>query len=190
MKKILVINGSGRKNGNAAGLASHTISVMKTAGAQIDLFNLCNLYVHPCMGCHVCAEGNILCTQNDGITDVIEKMFDADALLVSTPIYFGRINATTQIWCNRLMCLFQPSNQERFVKKENRKFGLIITFHSDKTEEYAKEADYVGGWLKRLPGVIGDQRTLMAGKLLEKGDYRKHPEHIESAAALGEWLIQ
>jgi multimeric flavodoxin WrbA len=190
LKKILVINGSGRKNGNAAGLASHAVNAMKTAGAQVQQFNLCNLYTHPCLGCHMCAGENILCTQNDGITDVIKSMFDADGLLLSFPIYFGRINATTQILCNRLMCLFQPSNQARFIQKENRKLGLIIAFHSDKTEEYAKEADYLGGWLKMLPGVIGDQRTLMAGKLLEKGEYKRHPEHIDSAIALGEWLIQ
>ena len=54
-KKIIVLNGSPRANGNTAALAAHFIKGAEAAGHEVRLFDLQKMDIKPCLGC--CAGG-------------------------------------------------------------------------------------------------------------------------------------
>ncbi|AEF86037.1 putative NADPH-dependent fmn reductase [Treponema primitia ZAS-2] len=189
MKKILVINGSGRKEGNAAGLASQAIESMKKAGTEAKLFNLGEMNIHPCVACNGCKTGTGGCVQKDELSSLIDDMLDCDGILLTSPIYFGRATAQVYIWVNRLYSLMSSAGS-RCEKKESRKLGVILTFNSGPADVYAKEADYLAmGGVKMVAGITA-HNILLAGGLSDKDAYKSHTEYLDKAKVLGEWLVQ
>ena len=50
-KKIIVLNGSPRANGNTAALAAHFIKGAESAGHDVRRFDLQKMDIKPCLGC-------------------------------------------------------------------------------------------------------------------------------------------
>ncbi|MDR3123997.1 MAG: flavodoxin family protein [Treponema sp.] len=187
MKKILVINGSGRKAGNAAGLAATAVEAAQKAGGEAKVYNLVEMNIRPCAACNGCKTGNVGCVQKDDISPLIEEILDSDGILVSSPIYFGRATAQIYTWIGRLFSLLGPGGSR--AAKKDRKLGVILSFNSGPAEVYAKEGEYLttGGPNMAL-GATAHQ-VLLAGGLGDKEAYKTRGDYLDQARALGEWLI-
>ena len=63
-KKIIVLNGSPRVNGNTAALAAHFIKGAESAGHEVRRFDLQKMDIKPCLGC--CAGAHIQIHHSSG----------------------------------------------------------------------------------------------------------------------------
>ena len=54
MKKILVVQGGGRANGNTAQLVSHFVKGAEESGHLVEVISLVKNEVKGCLGCNVC----------------------------------------------------------------------------------------------------------------------------------------
>ena len=95
--KILGINGSPNKNGNTALLIKEVFKPLQAADMETELLQLGGKQVHGCTACMKCRELNdFKChIKNDAINVCIQKMHDADAIILGSPVYFS--NVTTEI---------------------------------------------------------------------------------------------
>ena len=92
MKKILMINGSPNKNGNTKAALSEVEAVLKDNGLETFWFELGNRPVRGCLGCDSCEKTNRCVFNDDPANELIEKMLEADAVIVGTPVYFAGPN--------------------------------------------------------------------------------------------------
>ena len=87
--KVLVINGSPRKDRAATGgVLSHFIEGMKEAKADVDIIYSKGLDIGDCRGCFNCwTKTPGKCIQDDDMTEVLAKIADSDILVLATPVY-------------------------------------------------------------------------------------------------------
>ena len=92
-KKMILLNASPRKNKNTAQMLESVMKGAQEAGAECELIHLTSLNFKGCMSCMACKRtGNKcggLCIQKDDLRPVLEKILEADALVMGSPIYWS-----------------------------------------------------------------------------------------------------
>ncbi len=125
MKKILVLNGSPRKDSVSSALGE---SLVSSAGeAEIKKYNAYKMNAKPCMGCGYCDKNKGCC-----FDDLDEFMLDfeqADYFVISTPVYNSGVPAPLKAIVDR----FQRYYALRFAHgikppvAKHKKAVLVIT---------------------------------------------------------------
>lgn len=89
---ILILTGSPRKGSNTDMLAKAFADGARD-NHNVETISVCDCKVNPCVGCNSCftREGN-KCFQNDSMSEIYEKMANADMLVVASPVYFYGIS--------------------------------------------------------------------------------------------------
>ncbi len=95
--KVVAINGSPRKSGNTALLIQEIFKIFEIEGIETELIQLGNKKVHGCTACGICKEkkDGKCHIKNDALNLCIEKMVEADGVIIGSPVYFA--NVTTEI---------------------------------------------------------------------------------------------
>ena len=91
-KKILIIQGGGRSNGNTAQLIDSFTKGAEEAGHTVDLISLIKNEVKGCLGCNVCRYGKP-CVQKDSFNEMVPKIKTADCLVFASPLYFWTVSS-------------------------------------------------------------------------------------------------
>ncbi len=108
--KILAINGSHRAGQNTAKLLSLALEEAQARGAETELVELSELNIEYCSGCNRCL-GKPMCSIDDDMTQLKEKMLEADGIILGSPDYFSNVTARTKCFIDRTRPLHMTSNQ-------------------------------------------------------------------------------
>lgn len=106
MSKVIILNGSPRKNGVDAGIASMIAEEFPGAGHSVDVVDVCDLNVKGCLGCMVCRKSGT-CVQMDDMAGLIDRIRASDMLVLMSPIYFGAETGQTKIVLDRFTSAFK-----------------------------------------------------------------------------------
>lgn len=87
-KKVVLLCGSPRQEGNTRQVLDECASVIRGAGVEAEVIPLGSMQVQSCIACGQCRENGI-CPLNDGLDEVIEQVRGAEGLIVGAPVYFG-----------------------------------------------------------------------------------------------------
>lgn len=109
MKKILVVLGGGRGNGNTAQLADAFIKGAVKAGHHTELISLNKLKVNGCTGCNACRYEKP-CVQKDDFNSLIPKIKEADLIVFASPLYFWTISSKIKAFIERFYCIAQKDD--------------------------------------------------------------------------------
>jgi len=92
--KVLMINGSPRRDGNTFCALQEVESQLKKHGLETEIFQIGALPVRSCINCGGCRRNaDNRCVFDDDIcNEVSQKMAQSDALIVGTPVYYGQPN--------------------------------------------------------------------------------------------------
>lgn len=134
MKKILILNGSYHKNGMISALIDSFIDGTKEFKTQVEIENifLPELKFEYCRGCFNCVKNSAMpigeCSINDGIKDILQKMLEADILVLATPIYFYGPTAIMKKFIERnlAMCFYTNKFPKRRNQSKKDKIGVIL----------------------------------------------------------------
>ncbi|MBQ3657907.1 MAG: flavodoxin family protein [Bacteroidales bacterium] len=90
--KVLLINGSARRNGNTFTMLSEIAAQLKKHNIDSEIAQLGNRPVRGCVACGQCHAQNLgKCVFDDDVCNqLIEKMGECDALIVGSPVYYGQ----------------------------------------------------------------------------------------------------
>ncbi|MGA2479021.1 MAG: flavodoxin family protein [Spirochaetia bacterium] len=108
--KILVVQGSGRSRGNTARLDTLLEKALAAEAAaagmtlQLERMTLADADVRPCRGCRSCFDtGETTCPlRDDDVLSMKAKMLDADALVLTGPVYINDVSGVMKNWMDRL----------------------------------------------------------------------------------------
>lgn len=92
-KKILVLQGSGRKNKNTHTLAQSFINGAEASGNEITYVQLAGMDINECIDCKHCFTHEGQCVQNDDMQKIYALLHTHDMLVLATPIYFFGMTA-------------------------------------------------------------------------------------------------
>jgi multimeric flavodoxin WrbA len=92
--KVVAFNGSARKDGNTAILIRRVLYELEKEGIQTELIQLAGQQISGCTACETCKKiKNKRCTiENDNVNLYIEKMAEADGIILGSPTYFSMMS--------------------------------------------------------------------------------------------------
>jgi multimeric flavodoxin WrbA len=106
-KKILALLGSPRKKGNSTALADKIIEGAEAAGAAVEKIYLHGQKIAPCQACYVCRKPNSRsCAIDDDMQPIYQKLIEADAWVIASPVYWFSMSAQTKLFMDRCFALF------------------------------------------------------------------------------------
>lgn len=102
--KITGISGSPSAGGNNEKLIDMALVMAKERGYKTEKIMLSNLKVDPCNDCGTCRKSKD-CPIEDDMAGICEKLETSDAILVSSPVYFGSVTAQVKALFDRSILL-------------------------------------------------------------------------------------
>ena len=96
-KKIVVITGSPRKNGNSFAMTDAFIRAAEAKGHTVTRFDAAEMNLGGCHACETCYKTGKACSFDDGFNTIAPAILEADAVVYTMPVYWYSIPA--QIKC-------------------------------------------------------------------------------------------
>lgn len=87
-KKIVVITGSPRKNGNSFAMTDAFIQSAKNKGHTVKRFDAAMMNVGGCHACATCYQTGKACSFDDDFNQIAPVILEADAVVFSMPVYW------------------------------------------------------------------------------------------------------
>ena len=108
--------GSPRARGNTELLVAEALRGAASAGAEIEMVALNKLTISPCQACDSCLKTG-RCRIQDDMQPLYEKVLNADALILGTPIYFWGPSAQLKTFVDRWYSFTEREKDEKLAGK-------------------------------------------------------------------------
>lgn len=105
--KVLLINGSPRKEGNTYLALMEAAKELEKNGIATELLQIGTQAMHGCTACNHCKKTNRCVFDDDLCNRAIDLMAECDAIIVGSPTYYGQPNGTLLSLMQR-MCYASP----------------------------------------------------------------------------------
>jgi multimeric flavodoxin WrbA len=183
--KVVAFNGSPRKDGNTTILINHVFRELEKEGIETELVQLSGREIHGCIACYKCFENKDQhCAVKDDIAnECIEKMIQAEGILLGSPVYFTDVTSEMKALIDR-SGFVSLANGGLYKNKVSaavvavRRSGAIHTFNT-------MTHFFLAGQMILIGRGIGVGRN--------KGEVEKDEEGIQSVKVLGQrmaWLLK
>lgn len=106
MKKVLILEGSPRPNGNSCILSGKFARGAEEAGHSVETVMVSRKKLSGCLGCNACYRNGGTCVQKDNMEEIRAKMLEADVIVLASPIYFYSMTAQMKTLIDRTYAFF------------------------------------------------------------------------------------
>ena len=175
--KTIFLNGSPRKNWNTALMLKEAQKGAESVGAEteyIDLFDLTYTGCRSCMACKRKGAERCHCFWQAELSPVIDRISDAGARIIGSPIYLGDITSQVHGLIERLhFCALSYDNYSNYFTGKVD-VGIILTMNAPKmfyNLAYRKKAKEVAQSFKALNGSV---EVYACCDTLQVTDYSKY----------------
>ncbi len=186
--KVIAFNGSARKDGNTAIMIKQVFGELEKEGIETEMIQFSGQNIRGCIACYKCFENkDQRCSvKTDIVNDCIEKMLQADGIILASPTYFADVSAELKALIDRAG-LVAKANKEMFARKVGaavvavRRGGAIHAF--DSMNHFFLISQMI------IPGSC--YWNMSFG--LEKGEVEKDEEGLRTMRILGQnmaWLMK
>ena len=114
MKKVLILEGSPRPNGNSCILSNEFARGAEEAGCNVEKIQLSRKKLSGCLGCNACYRNGGACVQKDDMEEIRAKMLEADAMVLASPVYFYSMTAQMKALIDRTYAFFSELKGKTF----------------------------------------------------------------------------
>jgi len=186
--KVVAINGSARKGGNTAGMLKHAMAELNAEGIETELIELGAKPIQGCIACFKCFENKDkhCSVKTDKLNDLIDKIVEADGVLIGSPTYFANVSTNIKSLIDRAG-MVAIANDHMFARKVGaavvavRRGGAIHVFNSINHLFFISQMIVPGSSYWNL------------GRGLNPGDVESDDEGLRTMEVLGKnmaWLLK
>lgn len=148
--KVYAINGSPRKNNNTGTLLKKALEGVKFSNKEVET-EIINLYDYKFTGCKSCFAckligGNAKCALKDDMTEILEKLSQADGIIFGSPIYLHSITSQLKALLERL--IFPNLSYEDGLSLAEKKMPTAFIYTMGMPESHMKQFDYPNSFNK------------------------------------------
>ncbi|MBM3309433.1 MAG: flavodoxin family protein [Candidatus Altiarchaeales archaeon] len=154
--KVLGIGGSHRR-GNTEDLVKKALETCRQNRLETEYISLAGLRIEYCTDCGACRKA-FTCSQKDDVMAVLQKMSDADAIIVGSPTYFGCVSGRLKALFDRTLPLRRQGNMLK------DKVGAAIAVGGSRNGGQEHVVQQIHAWmLIQEMTVVGDKKTAHFG---------------------------
>ncbi len=184
MTKVLLINGSPHKDGNTFIALNEISKTLNEQGIDTEIAWIGVKPVRGCIACGTCkSKGNGKCAFDDDICNsMIDKMNDADALVVGSPVYYGQ--PTGQVLALVQRAFFAGANVD------NKPAAAVAVCRRGGATA-ALQTLMMPFQLKNMPLVTSQYWNIVYG--MDKGEAKLDVEGMQTMRQVGRnmaWLLK
>lgn len=186
--RVLCVAGSPRRGGNSDQLLDALARGVRDAGGEPIRLTAADTAAHPCRGCNACSQTGE-CVVRDGMDAVYAQFDSADAIVISTPVYFATVPAVLKVLYDRC----QPYWARRYVLGEpapsTRRPGALLVVGGG-GDPFGTACAVTPS--KSVMNVLG----VSAGTIFEcvgpdaASDMGHHPDALARAEAIGREIAE
>ena len=176
MKKVLILEGSPRRNGNSSILSEEFARGAAETGCSVEKVRIAGKKIAGCLGCNACYRNGGACVQKDDMAEIREKMLAADIIVLASPIYFYSMTAQLKAVIDRTYAFYQ--------QLEGKTFYFLITCGATDASYTETMLAALRGFTCCVPNAKEDGYVLGIGAM-EAGEIRSSAA-MEEAYRLGQ----
>ena len=174
--KAIILNASPRKNWNTAQLLKAAQKGAEEAGAETEYVDLYDLNFTGCRSCLLCKRKDgerCKCFWKDDLSPLLDRVFDADVLLIGSPIYLGDTTSQFHAFVERLhFCTLSYDDYSNyFTGKIN--VGVIYTMNAPQAFYQLQYEHRLSDQAEAFRSLGGKVETLCSFDTLQVKDYSK-----------------
>lgn len=186
--KAVAFNGSPRKGGNTEYLLKKVLEPIAEAGIETELVQVGGSGIQPCKACGRCIQKKDRRCSNDSdiFNSCMEKMLEADAIILGSPTYFADMSAEMKALVDRAG--FVAFANDRLF---GRKIGSAVV--AVRRGGSVNVMDSINHMFLMSRMIVPGSTYWNMGFGLDRGDVANDEEGLANMRDLGEtiaWLIK
>jgi multimeric flavodoxin WrbA len=136
--RVIALNGSARKDGNTAILLNLALGQLQAENIETEMIQLAGERISGCIACYQCQknqDGKCV-IQSDRVNEYIQKMREAEGILLGSPTYIANITASLKAILERATIVCRANGADMFKRKVGagivavRRAGAIQAFNA------------------------------------------------------------
>lgn len=175
MKKVLVLSASPRRGGNSDILCDQFVRGAQDAGHAVEKVFLRDRNIGYCLGCGVCNRTN-QCVQKDDMKEILDKMVEADVIVMATPVYFYAMDGQMKTFIDRTV--------PRYTEITDKDFYFIMTAADTDKQSLARTVEGFRGFTEDCLDGAREKGILYGVGAWQAGEIRNTPA-MEEAYQMG-----
>lgn len=165
-RKVLILSASPRKGGNSDLLCDEFMRGAAEAGNATEKIFISDKAINYCKGCGVCNSTH-KCVQKDEMAGILDKMVNADVIVLATPVYFYTMDGQMKTLIDRTV--------PRYTEIRKKEFYYIVTAADTQISNMEKTIEGFRGFtLDCLKGAV-EKGIIYGTGAWQKGEIRETP---------------
>ena len=160
MKKVLILSGSPRRGGNSDLLCDEFARGAAEAGHRVEKIRVADKKVAGCLACYYCRSHGDECAIRDDMVEVLQKMIEADVIVLASPVYFYSIDAQLKAVIDRTVA--------RWLEVKQKEFYYIVTCADEDPSACERTLECFRGYADCVQGAK-ERGVLLGTGVYEKG---------------------
>lgn len=184
--RVIGISGAHRQ-GNTLQLLEKALFVCEKMGFETELVSLAEKSIGFCTTCDACKTG-FTCSVKDDVFPILEKMRDADAIIIASPTYFASVSGRLKAFFDRTL----PLRRNGMLLAG--KVGGVITVGGSRNGGQEKALSSIVDWMfVHEMVVVSDKKTAHFGGIAvgrNPGDVLKDDIGLATVRNLAEKICE
>ncbi|MGL6298087.1 MAG: flavodoxin family protein [Methanobacteriaceae archaeon] len=110
MAKVILLNGSPRKESNTQYTLEKCAESIEKEGVEAEIISLRGKKIDSCIACMKCRE-TARCVLKDDLNDIMDKLREADGFIPASPVYFGTARGDIMAALQRIGMVSRANDQ-------------------------------------------------------------------------------
>jgi multimeric flavodoxin WrbA len=188
-KKVIIIEGSPRKDGNTSVLVRSFSEGAEEAGAEVELVWTSSLKyaVNGCTSCYGCKNSDKFeCVIKDEATPILARIPEKDIIVLATPVYWFASTAQFKVFFDRAYSLMKWDNTTGKIKTplKGKQLALLATAGGSMN----LGLELLDSSYRSLAGLLKLKYESLLVPSTSAKELAKDPEITQKAKALGKRL--
>ena len=192
--KVVAFNGSPHKNGNTSIAINIIFEQLQHEGISTEMVQVGGMDIRGCRACLKCRQKKDgFCygydrDKDDILNDCVKKIYEAEGLIIASPVYFGSVTPETKALIDRVGYIARSTGSGNLLK---RKVGAAVTVVRRQGAGTVLEQINNLFALSEVIVPYSSYWNMAIGK--EKGEILNDAEGVNTLKKLGEnmgWLLK
>lgn len=171
MKNVLIISASPRRNGNSDILCDRFAQGAKENGHHVEKVFIASKNIGYCRGCGVCNSTH-KCVQKDDMAEILDKMVNADVIVLATPVYFYTMDGQMKTFIDRTV--------PRYTEIKNKDFYFIMTAADTEKSNLERTLEAFRGFTYDCLEGANEAGIIYGTSAWHKGEIKETPAYNEA----------
>lgn len=186
--KVVAFNGSPKAKGNTYHAIRIVADELEKKGIEVEIVHVGNQVIRGCMACNGCARNqNEQCVmKNDSVNEWIQKMKEADGIILASPVHFSAIGGTMKSFLDRAFYVASVNNG-----LFRHKVGVSVV--ADRRAGGTAVFDQLNNFINYSEMVMPSSNYWNVAYGTEPGEVTQDEEGVQIMRVLGQnmaWMLQ